>query len=135
MGELLIPWLIESIVEFTCEASLQGDFQRVRAALEFTSALGGLPLSMELRSAPSHSTPRRGRTPADIAGSGRHEKVKRLFQEWPDVEPAYGDIYRFDDVQVGCLGAPVNRRRSSSVRRSFQDAASAVQNAFSTAVG
>lgn len=133
---MLLLWLVESLIEIGCEAAQKGDVHRVRATLELCCALGGSTFAWEVRSAPSHSKIRRGASPAHLATIGGHDKVKRLLAEWPDVDDASVDVFRFpDDDSASQSSGQRQRRRSGSVRRTLSDAGSAVQNAFSTAVG
>lgn len=95
----LVPWLVESLVEATCQAAHCGDASALLGLLDACRSLGGVAFADAVRSRGSRTRVRRGLKPMQLAEAAGHERVAQLLRAWPDVEEP-----RTGDSGAGCLG-------------------------------
>jgi len=88
--EQLVPWLVESLLEATCQAAHSGDENSTLGLLNLCNNLGGMAFADAVRSRGSRTKTWKGAKPVQLAEAAGHEHVARLLRSWPEVEITKG---------------------------------------------
>eukprot|EP00419_Tripos_fusus_P011943 CAMPEP_0172667108 /NCGR_PEP_ID=MMETSP1074-20121228/8215_1 /TAXON_ID=2916 /ORGANISM="Ceratium fusus, Strain PA161109" /LENGTH=988 /DNA_ID=CAMNT_0013483571 /DNA_START=32 /DNA_END=2998 /DNA_ORIENTATION=- len=110
-NEQLVPWLVETLLEATCQAAQSGDENNTLGLLNLCHNLGGMAFADAVRSRGSRTKTWKGAKPVQLAEAAGHHRVVRLLQSWPDIE---------DTNSGGCTCVGLRRPPSSGSLSAFK---------------